>query len=161
MSSPTRPTSAALRWILSRKRLRSFCRQQLTRQIPDQAKRLIETHRAAGDCLGIVSGAPQLLIAPLKALLDLDFVVGTRLVCKQGRLTGDLDGLRVSGPEKVRRSDEVARTYGFDLRESAAYGNAFDDRFLLAAVARPVVVNPDGRLARLARKKGWPSCIFP
>ncbi len=138
----------------------TFCSQQLTRQIPDQAKRLIETHRAAGDCLGIVSGAPEILIAPLRDLLNLDFVVGTKLVCKQGRLTGDLDGPRVSGREKVRQSEEVARTYKFDLRESTAYGNAFADRFLLAAVARPVVVNPDIRLVRLARKKGWPICIF-
>ena len=138
----------------------TFCREQLTHHIPDQAKRLIAAHRAAEDCLGIVSGSPQLLIAPLKDLLDLDFVVGTKLACKQGRLTGDLNGPRVSGSEKVRQSEEAARTYGFDLRESAAYGNAFDDRFLLSEVAHPVVVNPDGRLARLARKKGWPICIF-
>ena len=136
------------------------CQQHLTRRIPDQAKRLIAAHRTAEDCLGIVSGSPQLLIAPLKDLLDLDFVVGTKLACEQGRLTGDLDGPRVSGSEKVRQSEEVAHTCEFDLRESTAYGNAFDDRFLLAAVARPVAVNPDGRLARLARKKGWPICIF-
>ena len=138
----------------------TFCRQQLTRHIPDQAQRLIAAHRTTGDCLGIVSGAPQLLIAPLKDLLDLDFVVGTKLACKQGHLTGDLDGPRVSGSEKVRQSEEVAHIYGFDLRESTAYGNAFDDRFLLSAVAHPVVVNPDRWLARLARKKGWPICIF-
>ena len=107
-----------------------------------------------------MSGAPEILIAPLKDLLDLDFVVGTKLACEQGRLTGDLDGPRVSGREKVRQSEEVARTYKFDLRESTAYGNAFDDRFLLAEVARPVVVNPDIRLARLAHQKGWPICVF-
>ena len=138
----------------------TFCRQQLTRHIPDQAQRLIAVHRTAGDYLGIVSGAPEILIAPLKDLLDLDFVVGTKLTCEQGRLTGDLDGPRVSGREKVRQADQVALTYEFDLRESTAYGNAFDDRFLLAEVARPVVVNPDIRLARLARQKNWPICIF-
>ena len=138
----------------------TFCHQQLTHHIPDQAQRLIAAHRTAGDYLGIVSGAPQILIAPLKDLLDLDFVVGTKLACEQGRLTGDLDGPRVSGSEKVRQSEEVAHTCEFDLRESTAYGNAFDDRFLLAEVARPVVVNPDSRLARLARKKNWPICIF-
>ena len=137
----------------------SFCRQQLTRQISDQAKRLIETHRGRWGLSRHRVGSTATPDRTLKDLLDLDFVVGTKLVCKQGRLTGDLDGLRVSGPEKVRLSDEVARAHGFDLRESAAYGNAFDDRFLLAAVAHPVVVNPDSRLARLARKKGWPSCI--
>lgn len=138
----------------------TFCREQLTHHIPDQAQRLIATHRTAGDCLGIVSGAPEILITPLRDLLDLDFVVGTKLACKQGRLTGDLDGPRVSGREKVRQADQAALTYEFDLRESTAYGNAFADRFLLAEVAYPVVVNPDGRLARLARKKGWPICIF-
>lgn len=138
----------------------TFCQQQLTRHIPDQAQRLIAAHRTAGDCLGIVSGAPEILIAPLKDLLDLDFVVGTTLACKQGRLTGDLDSPRVSGREKIRQADQVARVCEFDLRESTAYGNAFDDRFLLAEVARPVVVNPDIRLARLARKKNWPICVF-
>ena len=138
----------------------TFCSQQLTHHIPVQAQRLIAAHRTAEDCLGIVSGAPEILIAPLKDLLELDFVVGTKLACEQGRLTGDLDGPRVSGSEKVRQSEEVACACEFDLRESTAYGNAFDDRFLLAAVARPVAVNPDGRLARLARKKGWPICIF-
>ena len=138
----------------------TFCRQQLTRRIPDQAQRLLAAHRTAGDCLGIVSGAPELLITPLRDLLDLDFVVGTKLACEQGRLTGDLDGPRVSGREKVRQADEVALAYEFDLRESTAYGNAFDDRFLLAAVARPVVVNPDIWLARLAHQKGWPICVF-
>ncbi len=139
---------------------KTFCRQQLTRRIPDQAQRLIAAHRTAGDCLGIVSGAPQLLIAPLQELLDLDFVVGTQLVCKQGRLTGDLDGPHVSGREKVRQAGQVARAYEFDLGESTAYGNAYGDRFLLAEVAYPVVVNPDIRLARLARKNGWPVCVF-
>ena len=138
----------------------TFCQQQLTRHIPDQAQRLIAAHRTAGDCLGIVSGAPEILIAPLKDLLDLDFVVGTTLACKQGRLTGDLDSPRVSGREKIRQADQVARACEFDLRGSTAYGNAFDDRFLLAEVARPVVVNPDIRLARLARKKNWPICVF-
>ena len=138
----------------------TFCRQQLTRRIPDQAQRLIAAHRTAGDYLGIVSGAPEILITPLNDLLGLDFVVGTKLACEQGRLTGDLDGPRVSGREKVRQADQVALTYEFDLRESTAYGNAFDDRFLLAEVARPVVVNPDIRLARLAHQKGWPICVF-
>ena len=138
----------------------TFCQQHLTRLIPEQAQGLIAAHRAAGDCLGIVSGAPQLLIDPLKALLDLDFVVGTKLACEQGRLTGDLDGPRVSGAEKVRLSEEVAHTYEFDLRQSSAYGNAFDDRFLLAEVAYPVAVNPDRQLAQLAREQDWPVCIF-
>ena len=137
----------------------AFCRHHLSRRIPRQAVDMIETHRAGGDVPGILSGAPQLLIGPLKDLLKLDFVAGTGLSCRQGRLTGDLDGPRLSGPEKVRRAREVARARGFSLRQSAAYANAFDDRFLLEAVDRPRVVNPDRRLTRLARRKDWPISI--
>ena len=75
-------------------------------------------------------------------------------------MTGDLDGPRVSGSEKVRQSEEVARTCEFDLRQSAAYGNAFDDRFLLTAVAYPVAVNPDRQLAQLARERDWADLYF-
>ena len=75
----------------------TFCREQLTHHIPAQAKRLIAAHRAAGDCLGIVSGSPQLLIAPLKDLLDLDFVVGTKLVLQAGTLDG-----RLGRPARIR-----------------------------------------------------------
>ena len=138
----------------------AFCRERLRRRIPQQARDAIEAHRADGDVLGILSGAPQLLIAPLKDLLGLDFVVGTGLVCRQGRLTGDLDGPHLSGPEKVRRAQEVAGACGFSLPRSSAYANAFGDRFLLEAVDRPRAVNPDRRLARLARKNGWPISIW-
>ena len=138
----------------------SFCRQRLARRIPQQARDMIESHRAEGDVLGILSGSPQLLIAPLKDLLRLDFVVGTGLSSQQGRLTGNLEGPHLSGAEKVRRAQEAARASEFFLARSAAYGNAFADRFLLEIVGCPRVVNPDRRLARLARKNGWPVSIW-
>ena len=77
---------------------------------------------------------------------------------------GNMGQPRRSVPQNVSRSAarlaSPVKAAIFDLSESAAYRNAFDDRFLLAEVAHPVVVNPDSRLARLARKKGWPICIF-
>lgn len=138
----------------------AFCRQRLARRIPQQARDMIESHRADGDVLGILSGSPQLLIAPLKNILGLDFVAGTGLADIQGRLTGDLEGPHISGAEKVRRGQEAARACDFFLARSAAYGNAFADRYLLEVVGCPRVVNPDRRLARLARRKGWPISIW-
>ncbi len=138
----------------------AFCRQRLARRIPRQARDMIESHRAAGDILGILSGSPQLLIAPLKDLLGLDFVAGTGLAGRRGSLTGDLEGPHLSGAEKVRRAQEAACACDFYLARSAAYGNAFADRYLLEVVGCPRVVNPDRRLARLARRKGWPISIW-
>ncbi len=73
-------------------------------------------------------------------------------------------------PPPVRRgrsgyysADHVARLqlvrelqeHGFTLEESTFYSDSFTDLPLLEAVAEPVVVNPDPRLERLAKKRGW------
>ena len=41
------------------------------------------------------------------------------------------------------------------MDESAAYADNWSDRALLERVGRAVVVRPHGKLARLARRRGW------
>jgi phosphoserine phosphatase len=43
-----------------------------------------------------------------------------------------------------------------DLSESSFYTDSISDLPMLMRVGTPVVVNPDPRLARTARKRGWP-----
>ena len=115
----------------------TFCQQQLTHHIPDQAQRLIcRPSRRRGlsrHCVGSTADPNRTSEGYSRS--------GFRRWHHASLQSGTLDG-RLGRPariwlvRKVRQSDEAARTYGFDLRESAAYGNAFDDRFLLAEVAR-------------------------
>jgi len=49
-----------------------------------------------------------------------------------------------------------ARGAGVDLHKSWAYSDSFYDGGLLAAVGNAVAINPDARLAGLARLQGWP-----
>ena len=50
---------------------------------------------------------------------------------------------------------EYAAANGFDLAEAVAYADSTSDLPMLEAVGFPVAVNPETRLAALARKRGW------
>jgi hypothetical protein len=48
-----------------------------------------------------------------------------------------------------------AAAEGLSLKESVAYADSASDLPMLEAVGFPVAVNPETRLAALARKRGW------
>ena len=50
---------------------------------------------------------------------------------------------------------DYAAAHGLDLGETVAYADSTSDLPMLEAVGFPVAVNPETRLAALARKRGW------
>ena len=50
---------------------------------------------------------------------------------------------------------ELAERTGLDLSASSAYSDSATDLPMLEAVGRPVAVNPDRALAKVARERGW------
>jgi HAD superfamily hydrolase (TIGR01490 family) len=83
-------------------------------------------------------------------------VWATRLVERQGRLTGRITGEAVFGEAKARAVRRLAQEHRLDLGRCFAYGNASSDRCMLETVGRPAAVNPSTDLARIARREGWP-----
>jgi phosphoserine phosphatase len=66
----------------------------------------------------------------------------------------------ISGPEKVTKLKEFLQAkekagINFDLNDSYAYADDFNDLPLLSLVGHPVAVNPDPKLYKLAVKRGW------
>ena len=50
---------------------------------------------------------------------------------------------------------EYADAEGLSLVESVAYADSASDLPMLEAVGHPVAVNPETKLAAIARKRGW------
>ena len=48
-----------------------------------------------------------------------------------------------------------ASAHGLDLQESVAYADSASDLPMLEAVGYPVAVNPEAKLAAIARRRGW------
>ena len=125
----------------------------LTKSFPAGIRRVRE-HRALGHRTLLITGALDVVVEPLRPLFD--DVVCARLGERDGRFTGELGrrpaDRRGPGPDHGR----LRRGRGPRPRaESVAYADSASDLPMLEAVGHPVAVNPEAKLAAIARKRGW------
>ncbi len=131
-------------------------RRYVETHVCDLGRRAVEHHRARGDLLAIVTGASPYAARPLARRLGIPHVVASELeVDAQGLFTGRFVEPLCYGSGKIVRTRRLAEQQGFTLEEATFYSDSFTDLPLLEAVAEPVIVNPDLRLERVARKRGW------
>ena len=83
-------------------------------------------------------------------------VCATRLEEKNGKWTGRISGEAMFGEVKARAAKRLAEEMQLDLERCYAYGDRLTDRWLMAAVGRPMAVNPTKDLASIARSRAWP-----
>jgi HAD superfamily hydrolase (TIGR01490 family) len=120
---------------------------------------LLKRHRERGERVYIVSAALQEIVDPLAEELGFDGAVGSLCEVVDGRYTGR--SLRAChGPGKADAVRELAAAENIDLAASTAYSDSHTDLPFLEAVGRPVAVNPDRELRRIARERGWPMLTF-
>jgi phosphatidylglycerophosphatase C len=103
----------------------------------------IDWHGSRGHEIVIVSASLDVYLDPLAPLLGVRHVLCTRLgVGPDDRLTGQLEGGNVRGPEKARRFREWL---GPGEAEIWAYGDSSGDRELLAEADHPVWMHGKAR----------------
>ena len=56
---------------------------------------------------------------------------------------------------KIEHAQRWLDLHGGTLADSWFYSDSLSDAPMLAAVGHPVVINPDPRLRRMARRRGW------
>ncbi len=129
--------------------------------ISEEARRAIARHRAEGHQVAIVTAATLYAAGPVAAHLGLgDHVLATRLEVQDGHFTGRLVEPACYGKGKVYWAERYATERGIDLSRSYFYTDSVSDLPLLERVGHPVAVNPDWRLRRIARARGWPIVSF-
>jgi len=125
----------------------------LTKSFPAGFAR-VRAHRALGHRTVLITGALDFVIEPLRPLFD-EVVCASLGVDGDGRFTGRLDDRPPTGEARALVLAEYAADNGLDLGESVAYADSTSDLPLLECVGFPVAVNPEARLAAVARRRGW------
>ena len=121
--------------------------------------RLLERHRERGEPVYIVSAALQEVVDALADDLGFDGALGTICEVEDGAYTGR--SIRsLHGEHKAVALVDLAEREGLDLATSTAYSDSHTDLPFLEAVGKPVAVNPDGELARIAAERGWEVLTF-
>ncbi len=134
--------------------------EQIAARIFPEARALVEAHRRRGHTLAVVSSATPFQVDPVARSLGIPHVMATRLESRDGKLTGKHLSPACWGEGKATAAHVVAAEQGCDLGQSFFYTDSDEDLPLLEIVGRPRPVNPTGRLARIAARRGWPSRNF-
>jgi len=116
---------------------------------------LAQLHLAAGQRVWLVTAAPIELGRVIANRLGLTGALGTVAEISNGKYTGRLVGDLLHGPAKAAAIHELAEVHGLDLAACTAYSDSINDIPMLSTVGHAVAVNPDGRLRREARARGW------
>ena len=122
------------------------------------AQRLIESHRA--DLVAIITATNRFLTEPIAAAFGVEHLIATEPQTRNGRFTGDIVGAPCMREGKIEHLERWLAGRGRklnDFAESWLYSDSINDRPLLERVTHPVAVDPDLRLAEIARQRGWRS----
>jgi HAD superfamily hydrolase (TIGR01490 family) len=121
------------------------------------ARALVQKCLDNGQVAVLISGALDFMVRRLADHLGAQEIIANRLEMKDGTATGKLLKPVVAGPEKARLIREHAKQHGHDLNDCYAFSDSYSDVPMLSVVGHPAAVNPDRRLALLAKAYSWPS----
>ena len=130
-------------------------RRDIEPEIAPAARVAVEHHRRAGHLVVLATGSTQYAAGPVARGVGIDHVLSSVLEVEGGAFTGRARAL-CFGHHKVSLAEDWARAQGVDLARSYFYSDSYNDRPMLERVGTAVAVNPDARLARHARRRGWP-----
>jgi HAD superfamily hydrolase (TIGR01490 family) len=137
-------------------RCRKWVENEVLPLVVPGARPQIEKHRAEGHVLAILSTSPTYVTRPLGEALGIEEVVSTQFEVEDGQFTGRLVGPACVGKGKVHWAEALGERREVDLAQSWFYTDSYTDLPMLERVGNRVVVNPDPRLRRAAKRRGWP-----
>lgn len=143
------PMEDLLRWRAE------YLAQKIAPIILPQGRQLIESHRARGDALLIITATNEFLTRPIADELGIEQLIATRPEQKNGRFTGKVAGVPSFQKGKVERLQAWLAEHDESLSGSVFYSDSHNDLPLLEQVESPIAVDPDDILRQTAQKRGW------
>ena len=132
-----------------------YLQQKILPIILPKGRELIDYHRQQGDILLIITATNSFLTTPIAELLGIDNLIATDPEMIDGRYTGQVLGVPSFQNGKVVRLQHWLREHQHDLQGSYFYSDSHNDLPLLEQVDTPIAVDPDDKLAEIARQRDW------
>lgn len=161
IKNPLRIVNKMTEWVkgLPEETLEKICievyNEVLLPSLHQEAIPEFKMHKENGAKIVILSSSLEPICNPIAEHLGLDDILCSKLESVNGLLTGRPSGKLCFGEEKLTRLRAYCEKNNTTPGESWYYGDANTDLPALNIVGHPVCVNPERKLARTARKKGW------
>ncbi len=134
---------------------RSWFRRDIEAHVCIEGRARVAEHQAKGHVVALLTSGTRFSVTPLAELLGVTHLLCTELEVEGGELTGRHIAPACAGAGKVVYAGRFAAEHGIDLSQSYFYTDSYSDLPMLERVGCPRVVNPDPRLKRRARTRGW------
>lgn len=129
-------------------------RAHIAEAVAPAAKVAVDYHRAKGDIVVLATGSTCYAARPVAKGVGIEHVLSSELEVAGGAFTGKPSAL-CFGTHKVALAEKWAAQNGIDLEQSYFYSDSYNDLPMLSRVGTAIAVNPDSRLRRHARSRGW------
>ena len=130
-------------------------REHVERYVAPAARVAVEHHRQLGHTVVLATGSTIYAARPVAKGVAIDHVLASELeVDATGAFTGRARAY-CFGEHKVVLARAWAAREGVSLADSYFYSDSYNDLPMLSAVGTAIAVNPDARLGRHARRRGW------
>ena len=135
--------------------------QRIESRIYPEMRELVRAHLARGHTVVLSSSALTIQVAPVARFLGiLNTLTNTFETNDDGVLTGGVLKPILWGPGKAAAVQKFAAANYIDLKDSYFYADGDEDVALMYLVGNPRPTNPEGKMAAVARRRGWPILRF-
>jgi putative phosphoserine phosphatase / 1-acylglycerol-3-phosphate O-acyltransferase len=129
--------------------------KNIRKKIFRECELLIHKLSIDGRKIGFVTSSFTHVIQPLVDYLKIDYVVTNSLKYIGGVTNGEFQEPFIFGKEKKNQSLALLEQLGVSPLDCSFYTDSINDLSLLEQVGKPVAVNPDWRLKKIAKQKNW------
>jgi len=129
--------------------------KRIKKNIYTGIKIIIDDLIKKGEKVIFATSSFDFIIKPLEKYFGIEGSLACQLEYSQGITTGKLVGYSFFGPKKKTAAIAWMESNGINPQKTSFYSDSYTDFPLLEYCGNPVAVNPDGILARKAKKRGW------
>ncbi|GAB3016213.1 HAD-IB family hydrolase/lysophospholipid acyltransferase family protein [Mycobacterium bourgelatii] len=135
--------------------------QRIESRIYPEMRELVRAHVARGHTVVLSSSALTIQVNPVARFLGINNTLTNKFETNEdGILTGRVLKPILWGPGKAAAVQAFAAEHNIDLKDSYFYADGDEDVALMYLVGNPRPTNPEGKMAAVARRRGWPILKF-
>ncbi len=128
----------------------------LATEIYPESRAIVKAHQDMGHTVAIITSATRYQAEPVAVELGIDHLLYTRLAVEDGVLTGGVVRPTCYGEGKAEAARSLTAKHGLDLEQSYFYSDSHEDLPLFEIVGHPRPLNPNRKLAQIAKERQWP-----
>ena len=135
--------------------------QRIESRIYPEMRELVRAHVARGHTVVLSSSALTIQVNPVARFLGITNMLTNKFETNEdGLLTGGIVKPILWGPGKAAAVQRFAAEHDIDLKDSYFYADGDEDVALMYLVGNPRPTNPEGKMAAVAKRRGWPILRF-